>query len=244
MTTLETDVRSATPEPDPADRDLRYVVVAAVLIVGVVVAVLLFGVQRPPALDPVTPGQAPEPTASLAWSGWDGDGDCVHVLDPSGEAHEVTCDRDGFELIAWDDDGLVLLRWTGSGQRLETIDPDTGEVVATRTVRDPEAAFEREGEFGDTTLYSRWRDGVVTVTEDAPGDPVLWSVDAPESYRVERGAAAPDGSVIAGVDTAGRLLLFDPAGEVAPRVWHDDLPDWGGLVWEGTPLPQLPDAVG
>jgi hypothetical protein len=244
MTTLETDVRSAEPEPVPSGRDLRYLVAAAVLIVGVVVGVLLFGVQRPPSLDPVTSGQAPEPPASLAWSAWSGDRDCIQVVDPSGEAREVTCDRDGFELVAWDEEGLVLLHWTGSGQRLETVDPETGEVVATRTVRDVEATFERELEFGDTALYSRWRDGVLTVTEDAPGDPVLWAVEAPEAYRVERGIVAPGGGVIAGVDSAGRLLVFDAAGEVAPRVWHDEVPAWSRLVWEGTALPELPDGQG
>jgi hypothetical protein len=245
MMTTPTDVRFAAPEPPPApaSRDLRYLVAAAVLIVGVVGAVLLFGVQRPPKLDGVVPGDAPEATASLAWSAWSGNRDCVHVVGPSGEVRVVTCARDGFELVAWDDDGLVLLHWTGSGERLETIDPDTGEVVTTRTVRDLEGAFDRELEFGDTALSSRWRDGILTVTQDGPDDVVLWAVEAPEAYRVERGIVAPDGNVIAGVDSTERLLLFDPTGELAPRVWHDDVPTWSRLVWEGTALPELPDGT-
>jgi hypothetical protein len=238
--TTSTDVRSVAPEPPPApaSRDLRYLVTAAVLVVGVVGAVLLFGVQRPPQLDTVTPGEAPEAPASLAWSAWSGDRDCVHVVDPNGQVREVTCAREGFELVAWDDEGLVLLQWTGSGERLETIDPATGELLATRSVRDIEGAFDRELEFADTALYSRWRDGVLTVTRDGPDDVVLWAVEASEAYRVERGTAAPDGSVVAGVDATGRLLLFDAAGELAPRVWHDDVPTWSRLVWEGTALPE------
>jgi hypothetical protein len=238
--TTSTDVRSVAPEPPPApaSRDLRYLVAAAVLVVGVVAAVLVFGVQRPPQLDAVVPGEAPEAPASLAWNEWSGDRDCVHVVDPNGQVRVVTCAREGFELVAWDDEGLVLLQWTGSGERLETIDPDTGEVVATRSVRDVEGAFDRELEFADTALYSRWRDGVLTVTRDGPDDVVLWAVEAPEAYRVERGTAAPDGSVIAGVDATGRLLLFDAAGELAPRVWHDDVATWSRLVWEGTALPE------
>jgi hypothetical protein len=242
MTTLETDLRPVEPEPPPVPtgRDVRYLVATAVLIIGVVAAVLLFGVQRPPALDPVTPGETPEPPASLAWSGWTEDGDCVRVVDPDGTSRELTCAHEGGELVAWDDEGLVLLTWTGSGLRLETLDPQTGEAVATRPVRDQEATFERELDLGDQTVYSRWRDGELQVYEDALGDPVLWAVDAPETYRVERGATAPDASVVAGVDSAGRLLLFDADGKAAPRVWHDDLPAWGPLVWEGTPLPELP----
>jgi hypothetical protein len=246
MTTLETDLRPAEPErpASPMGRDVRYLVATAVLIVGVVAAVLLFGVQRPPALDPVTSGQPPEPPASLAWSGWTEDGDCVRVVDPRGTTRELTCDHDGGELVAWDDEGLVLLTWSGSGQRLETLDPDTGELVSSRTVSDIEAALDHEREFGDTALYSRWREGVLTVTEDSPGDTVLWAVEAPESYRVDRGVLAPDGRVVAGVDSAGRLLVFDAAGEEAPRLWHDDLPEWGPLVWEGTPLPERPTEQG
>jgi hypothetical protein len=246
MTAPPTDVRPVTPEAGSGSvaRNLLYLVAAAVLIIGVVVAVLLFGVHRPPALAPVVPGQAPEPPASLAWSGWDGSSECLHVVDPSGQTREVTCGLDGGELVAWDDEGIVLLHWTGAGQRLETIDPDSGGVVSTRTARDLEAAMDHEREFGDTALYSRWRDGVLTVTGDAPGDTVLWTVEAPESYRVDRGVLAPDGSVIAAADTTGRLLVLDAAGEAAPRIWHDDVPDWGRLVWEGTALPEPPDAVG
>lgn len=246
MTTSPTDVRPAAsePPPAPADHNLRYVLAAAVLVVGVVVAVLLFGVQRPPRLDAIAPGEAPEAPASLAWSAWTGSRDCVHMIEPSGEVRVVTCARDGFELVAWDDDGIGLLHWTGSGERLETIDPDTGEVVATRTVRDIEAAFGRELEFGDTALYSRWREGILTVMQYGPGDTVLWAVEAPEAYRVERGSVAPDGSVIAGIDSTERLLVFDATGELPPRVWYDDVPTWGRLVWEGTALPALPDGTG
>lgn len=246
--TATTDVRSTAPEPGPAraTRDLRYLVGAAVLIVAVVAAVLVFGVQRPPRLDEVAPGEAPEAPAALAWAAWTGSSNCVHVVDPSGQVRVVTCAREGFELIGWDDRGIVLLHWLGSGERVETIDPDTGEVIATRTVRevDLDGVFDEGFGGGDSVVLSRWRDGILTVVKDGPGGYVLWAVEAPEAYRVEQGSLAPDGGVIAGVDSAGRLLLFDAAGEVPPRVWNDDTPPWSRLVWQGSAPPELRDATG
>jgi hypothetical protein len=243
-TILDTQTPAAEPRPEPTPRTLWYVIATAVLVVGVVAAVLVFGVHRPPAVDPVESGQAPEPPASLAWQGWDGSQDCIHTIDPAGVIREVTCDRDGFELLGWTDDGLVVRRWFSSGERLETLDPDTGEAVDAVIVRDVEAALERGLADGDQSLYSRWRDGILTVTEAAPDDTVLWATEAPETYRVERGVVAPDGSVLAGVDTAGRLLVFDATGGLAPRLWHDDVPQWGSLVWEGTALPEELDTDG
>lgn len=242
--TTTTEVRNPSPDGPPpagrlplAGRDVRYLVAAMVVIVGVVAAVLVFGVHRPPRLDPVEPGVAPEPPAALAWSAWSGDADCLHVLEPDGQARQVACQRDGFELLAWDETGIVLLQWSGAAERLETIDPDTGAVLDSRTVRGADAVLEPELDVGDTALSSRWRDGVLSVTDEGPNGTVLWAVEAPEVYRVERGTVAPDGSVLAGVDSAGRLLVFDPTGERPPRLWHDDVPTWGRLVWQGTALP-------
>jgi hypothetical protein len=244
--TATTDLPPAAPEPAraPATRDLRYLAAAAVLIVAVVAAVLVFGVQRPPRLDGVAPGEAPEAPAALAWTAWTGSSNCVHVVDPSGQVRVVTCAREGFELLGWDDRGIVLLHWTGAGERVETIDPDTGEVLATRTMRDREGGIGEGFEGGDSAVYSRWRDGILTVVEDGPAGDVLWAVEAPEAYRVEQGSVAPDGSMIAGVDSAGRLLLFDTAGEAAPRVWHDDVPPWSRLVWQGSTPAGERDATG
>jgi hypothetical protein len=208
--------------------------------------------RPPPRLDGVALGEAPEAPAALAWAGWTGSSTCVHVVDPSGQVRVVTCAREGFELIGWDDRGIVLLHWLGSRERVETIDPDTGEVIATRAVRDGDLdgvfdeGFGGDGFFGggDSVVLNRWRDGILTVVKDGPGGYVLWAVEAPEAYRVEQSSVAPDRSVIAGVDSAGRLLLFDAAGEVPPRVWHDDAEPWSRLVWQGSAPPELRDATG
>jgi hypothetical protein len=238
---MMTDQLTTRPDPAPSSRtrSVASLVAAAVLIVAVVVAVLLFGVQRPPRLADVARGEPPEPPAGIAWTEWQQQ-DCVWVLRPEGSATRLTCDRDGIDVRAWTDDGLVVTRWTGGNLvTVERLDPDDGAVLATWEV--PERSLERgvDGEHdveeGPGVLRSRWQDGTLTVTTREGAE--LWTVETFQDYRVERGTPAPDGSVIAAVDSLGRLLLLDGTGEHEPRRWATDVPPWGPLVWEGTPWP-------
>jgi hypothetical protein len=228
------------PTPDRGIRSVAYLVAAAILVVGVVGLVLLFGVHRPPPLDDIAPGASPEPPAAVAWTGWTGSRSCLSVIQPDGSMTELTCDREGLDVVAWIDDGIVVHnRRSGSSRSLELIDPETGRTLESWLAGDENAVYQALGYFDDpaldTTLYSRYRDGVLTVS--ASDGTQLWRVEAPEVYRVQRGLRSPDGSVVAAIDSGGRLLVLDATGSSEPRVWRDGLDEWSLFVWEGQPLP-------
>jgi hypothetical protein len=65
---------------------------------------------------------------------------------------------------------------------------------------------------------------------------VLWSVTAPDGYRISASARQPVTGDIAMLDTAGRMLVLR-AGDTEPRVWAQGLErSYGEIVWQGTPL--------
>ena|SRR6056297_1972797 len=231
--TREGSSASGPPSPPGPDssRSMPALVAAAVLVVAVVVLVLLFGVARPPQLATVQEAPAPSPGASVAWSQWEAGGSCLHTVDPQGARTEVGCGYEGQDLVAWTDEGIVLLVW-GPRSAGEIIDPDTGEVVGRI---DAEAEDRRLGpQVG--AVRSRYLDGTLTVTL-ADSGVELWQVEAPENYDVNEGVLSPDGAWVAMVDRSERLLLVPADGSVEPRVWAEVGDGWVRPVWEGSALP-------
>lgn len=223
---------SASPSPPSSSgpRSLPALVAAAVLVVAVVMLVLLFGVARPPQLATVQEVPAPSPEASVAWSQWERESSCIHTVDPQGVRTEVGCGYEGQELVAWNEDGIVVLVW-GPREAAEVIDPETGEVVGQVGGR-PEEWLET----GGGAVHSRHRDGTLTVTLRDSGVE-LWRVEAPENYGVNEGVLSPDGAWVAMVDRSERLLLVPADGSVEPRVWTEVEESWVRPVWEGSDVP-------
>lgn len=202
--------------------------VAAALVVGVVAAVLLFGVQRPPPLSSLAEAPDPAPSARVAWMDWTGSEACLHVAGTDGTVEQPWCSRAGGELLAWPDaDRIELLSYDGR-ESVRTIDPTTGAVVDREPLRsgarlpEPEAA-----------VWHEHRDGALTVTLADEGSE-LWRVAATERYGITTSARSPDGDWVVMVDSAGRLLLAPADGRTAPRVWATDAPTWSTVVWEGS----------
>ncbi|MEX2550348.1 MAG: hypothetical protein WD638_08970 [Nitriliruptoraceae bacterium] len=226
MTPTEPDDPTGLPR-----RNLVALVGAALALVAVVALVLAFGVARPPALTPLTEDPTPAPPGGVAWMGW-GDGEeCLHVASADGTARELRCPRDGgSEILGWDEDGITLLV-RGPAQELIVVDPVTGEVEERRDLsEDREPRPPRSGD-----IDSRYEDGVLTVRH-TDEDVVLWSVEAPENYRIDQGSTSPDGDWVVLLDGVGRLLLVPVDGSAAPRVWADTDSGWQVPVWEGTPV--------
>lgn len=214
-----------------AQRSWPALLAAGVILVAVVAVVMVFGVARPPALPTIGEQPSPAPSASLAWSTWTEEGDCLQVIEPDGRDREVGCPGRGEELLAWDDDGMVLRSYDDVMQ-IVWIDPVSGDE------RDRQDAPEdlRPSSAGNDVV-ARTEDGTLTVRlrED---DTILWEVDAHEGYRINQGVTSPDGRFVALVDEAGRLLVVPTDGQQPPRVWHEDVSPWITPVWEGTPLRQ------
>lgn len=201
------------------------------LVVAVVVLVLLFGVARPPQLPSVQEAPSPSPEASVAWSQWEQGGSCIHTVDPQGRRTEVGCGYEGQELVAWNEDGIVMLV-AGPRRGGEIIDPDTGEIVGQIDAEPDEWRLgPPNGE-----VHSRNLDGTLTVTLRDSGVE-LWQVDAPENYGINDGVLSPDGAWVAMVDRSQRLLVVPADGSVAPRVWTQLEESWVRPVWEGSAVP-------
>lgn len=222
-------------------RTWAWIAAAAVIVVATVGIVVVFGVERPPDLEPVDPSASAAPDASVAWTRFESDGPCVSVVRPDGSGGEIACGLPDGRLVGWDDSGLLLESFRDDPE-LAVLDPSTGEVVRRESLDGPARADLREV----TTRRPSTADGATDDRSGAPplrvearddGDAVVAVIDAGPGYDVRFGAYAPDGDWVALIDTAGRLLAVPVDGQGAgtgpPRLWHDDV-DASQLVWEGT----------
>ena len=235
---------SSSSSPETSRRPSVVLLVAAgALVVVVVVLVVVFGVVRPPAVVALADDPRPAPPGGVAWTAWSRDGSCLAVAWPDGRVEEeLFCERDGGEVVAWTDDGVVMQTWRGAGAELVTVDPVDGAVVDWSSVEP-----ERDGPFPVGGLVeavrTERRDGRVVVTHERDRDQVVWEVQAPDAYDITSGARSPDGGWFALVDSAERLLVVPADGSRAPRLWADGVPRWSTIVWRGTEV-ELGDARG
>jgi hypothetical protein len=200
---------------------------AAVLVVAVVGAVMLFGVKRPPALASLRESPDPAPPAAIAWTDSGGDDLCIHVARPDGTVTQIRCEPLGGELLGWpDDDRLVLARHDGHTS-VADIHPVTGEVLE---VRAEDGDAEPVGPPPSDPVTSYRDDGALVVEHDGTE---LWRVAAPDGYDVHSSSESPDGTFVVMTDTAERLLVVPADGSRPPRIWADDVQSWTIPVWQG-----------
>jgi hypothetical protein len=217
---------------EPSEHRARWLlVVAAVVALATLGVVLRFGLVGPPELDAVDATTAPEYSLAILSYRDSERGQCLDVIDPDGSVRELQCRLDGLgPLLGWDERGILVLRFTAFGERLEIIDPLDGRTL-DRVDLDMRLVA---GGHLDTVVDVERSGGTLTVRgEDLA---VLWSVTAPDSYRISASVRQPETGDIAMLDTAGRMLLLRP-DDVEPRVWAQGLDrSYGEIVWQGTPL--------
>jgi hypothetical protein len=226
MTGTLTRTPPAEPRPDSHDRSVPLLIGAAVLVLLVVGAVLVFGVDRPPSLTTLADDPTPAPSAAVAYLTEHGEGTCVRVAQPDGTLVGPWCDRMGSEVVGWDGDGILLRRFDGV-ETIRAIDPTTGEVVG----RAPDRPWREP--YDQAVVWTEYRDGELIVRSEAD-DTELWRVEASDRYELRSSAGSADGDWVAMVDSADRLLVVPADGTDAPRVWASDVADWQWPIWEGT----------
>jgi hypothetical protein len=226
MTTTLTPTTPERPQATGPDRSVTLLVVAGVLVLVVVGAVLLFGIQRPPTVASLAEDPAPAPSAAVAYLTQQGSQGCVRVALPDGTTAGPWCDRMGGELVGWDEQGILLRRWDGA-ETVRVIDPETGEVVGRARDRAWQEPYDHQA------VWTEHRDGELIVRLEAD-DTELWRVTAPEPYQITTSARSADGDWIALVDSADRLLVVPADGSAPPREWTRDVASWQWPVWEGT----------
>jgi hypothetical protein len=223
-TTERTDPRDAPARvPETGERRPVALVAAAALVVVVVGLVLTFGVIRPPALSPL---DAPGFDGAVAFTEW-GREACVVTVTADGTRTPAWCDAQGGELVGWPERGLVVRSWRHELEQLVTIDPATGEELASVSADGASDPGWPEPELGPSVV----RAGRLEVRYD---DQVLWSTEARDPYEVTAGWVSPDGTWIALQDTAERLLVVPADGSAPPQVWAEDVSPYVPIVWRGT----------
>ncbi len=215
---------------DHAERPVIGLLVAAGAIALITLGLVLrFGLVGPPELAAVD--EATRPAAELAILTYrDRDrGQCLDVVGIDGEVREVRCTLDGAgPLLGWDERGILVIRYGTLGERVEVVDPATGEVITTEPFEPSMVGDDRWGSAVDVE-----RSGG-TLTVRAPDRAVLWQVAAPDNYWINASARDARTGAIALLDSAGRLLLLT-VGATEPVVWVEDLDiTYGELVWQGT----------
>jgi hypothetical protein len=226
MTGTLTASRPTDTEPGRHDRSVPLLIGAGMLVILVVGAVLLFAVDRPPALRSLAEEPDPAPTSSIAYITDQVDGTCVRLARSDATTVGPWCDRMGGELVGWDEEGLLLRRWD-SVETVHVLDPATGEIVGRtrdRAWREPDAI---------PVVWSEHRDGELIVRLDED-DTELWRVESGDRYEIRASARSADEAWVAMVDSADRLLVVAADGSAAPRVWTTDVASWQWPVWEGT----------
>jgi hypothetical protein len=213
-----------------------YLIGAAAIVVLVAVLALVFGVVRPPAVAGLTDVERAALPGGVAWTQFDERSGCTQlvVARPDDGSKAIACDTQLDQVIGWTTDGILTVTWIDEGQRIETRDPSTGEVLATMNVtvvKDRPESDSIEGGY----VVSR-SEGTLVVAR--PGGTAVWETPADARYEIGTLAVSPDGAWVAITDSAERLLVVRTDGSETPAVWATGVREWAWrpVVWEGTEL--------
>lgn len=226
-TTTSSDVTS-TGRDSPI---IPILVAVAVLVVAVVGAVYVFGVERPPSVEPLESESTFTPPGTIAWRTGVGTDRCLYVGEPRGATREVACNPAYASPLAFTDEGILVREEAPDDERFVLVDPATGERSLTTLEVEPEPR-------GMTPPWTDHEDGRlrVAIGERDAEQNVVWEVEAPDTYDIRAAVVSPDGTSVAMTDSEGRLLVAPTDGSVAPLLWSEQVGRYTDIIWEGTEL--------
>lgn len=198
------------------------VIIASIAVVAAVVVIVVASVIPIPGFPDLAPGQA---DGRLVYVNGD---NCLRIADlDTATTSELRCedDRESFDALTWTEEGIQAVLYRPSGAVLHTIDPTTGDVLATEDISDD--AFDRRLGEDRVDVWTDREEGRIVVR--TPDGAVVFEDEAPSSYWIEYGVEGPTG-MWAIVDSEGRLAILD-VGET-PRLVDDDVRSWLSVAWE------------
>lgn len=196
---------------------------AVLIVAAAVAAIVILGGVRYPAFSTVAEQPEPAVVGRIAFARWDGNEQCVVVVEQGREPRELTCENHGgFGALGWTADGrLSVERWAGSGEEELVLDPETGDVMDRRLLP-PDDGAEPAG-VGNSPAWER-DDGsrlvtggtdreawVELVRSDGEASRLL-QVEGPRHYRFDDATFSPDGEWVLITDSEERLLIAPTGG--------------------------------
>lgn len=216
------------------------VAAAAVVAIGVVAVILLFGIRQPPAFTPVEDARDERLAGRIAFVREEDARSCVVVVDlPAATEHEVVCGEEsewyGQDIWWTAQDELDVVLYEAGGPFIATFDPDSGRELdrKVQTVDDGPAYGDvwstiRKGDGAELTTSSD--DGSVKVTlTTGDRERTLLSARGPRDYSLWDVSWSPDGGWAIVSDSEGRLLLVSATSPLTTLLLADDAhnPAWG-----------------
>lgn len=177
-----------------------WISIGAAIGVGVVVVAIIAAASVPlPSLPPLAPNKVNNSLAFVT------DGNCIRVADLSdASVRELHCvpQQNWISGLHWSGDG-VEVTVEGARSTVTVLDPDTGEILDTRS-----GEFFEDHLMWDQDLYIDMNaDGEIIIVGE--NNQVLMTLKGPERYNVHMVSGDPNGPAIAFIDSSGRLGVFD-----------------------------------
>jgi hypothetical protein len=194
-------------------------IVISLAVIGAVIAVIVVAWIPLPEFAASIPGTM---AGSIAFVDQD---NCVQVTDLGpATTDQIWCEpgRGWIDQIVWSEEGIEMTTYLNQ-RTTRVLDPDTGELLETRTGNDAEPPPPAESLVVDRS------DSSELVVYDETGDELI-TLTAPESYWIEVALPSPDGRLVAIADSTGRLAVFALDDRV-PVLVAEDVQPWPYPVW-------------
>jgi hypothetical protein len=195
--------------------------IASVAVIGVVIAIIALSLVPVPDYPAISPGRY---EGSLAFVD---DDNCAMVADlGAATITELRCEPEQgwIDQIAWTDEGIEITAYLNQ-PTTRVLDPDTGELLETRTGED---VISEPPLTGQGLPVDRVDERELVIYDEENRE--LLRLEASEQYWIEVAVPSSDGELIALADSLGRLAVFDRQTR-EPLLVDEDVRTWPYPVW-------------